>query len=132
MTQPDETTSLEKDAALMRAVMNGDAETAKELLRRGASARVKDKNGLTALMWAAGNGQADIVGALLKAGAEVNEKSDIGKTALMYAAQSGHAALVTGLLLAGGRSEDVCDEDERTAADLVARIGYADILQLLK
>ena len=59
----------DKDAGLLRAAINGDADSTLTLLDQGANPNVTDKNGLTALMWAAGNGYSAIALALLPAGA---------------------------------------------------------------
>ncbi len=50
----------DKDAGLLRAAINGDADSTLTLLDQGANPNVTDKNGLTALMWAAGNGYSAI------------------------------------------------------------------------
>ncbi len=119
------------DAALLRAVMVGDAQEVKNSVTEGADASVKDKNGLTALMWAAGNSDLPITLILLAAGADVNARSEMGRTALMYVAKLGHTGIAEALLDAGADLM-VKDENGVTARDLAERHGQAAVVQLLE
>ena len=64
---------------------NGDIESVRALLDKGADVNAKDNRGMTALMRAARNGEFDIVRVLIGRGARINEEDEIGKTALNYA-----------------------------------------------
>lgn len=132
MTSINETMTVsEKDAALLRAVMAGNAQEVEKLVAEGADASVKDKNGLTALMWAVGNSDLPITLILLAAGTGVNARSEMGRTALMYVAKLGHTRIVEALLDAGADLV-VKDENGLTARDLAERHGQAAVVQLLE
>src|SRR5262245_29376585 len=75
--------------ALMRAALDGNTETVKELLDQGADINQRDENGRTALMFAAMNTHYETMKVLLEYGADVNAKSNKGGTALMAAASAG-------------------------------------------
>ena len=80
---------------LIRAALEGSAETVTALLERGADVNARDNDGYTALIWAAFNGHAEIVTALLERGADVDARNNDGDTALMWAAHNGHAEIAT-------------------------------------
>jgi ankyrin repeat protein len=72
------------DASLLQAVRKGDTVGVKALLRQGANARARDKDGTTALMWAAVYGDVDLMNALPDGRADVNARNHAGATALMW------------------------------------------------
>ncbi len=72
----------DKNAALIRAAMMGDAAVVKALLAAGADVNAKDPVfEQTALMWAASDGNARVVRLLLNAGADAQATNVDGKTA---------------------------------------------------
>ena len=77
-----------KRTQLMWAACQGDVDTVRDLIARGATIDIATKNGLTALMFAAHNGHTDTVAELLRSGAHVDRADNNGKTALMFAQKS--------------------------------------------
>ncbi|MHB2026904.1 MAG: caspase family protein [Elusimicrobiota bacterium] len=72
----------DKDTALIRAALIGDAQVAQALITAGADVNAQDPVfGQTALMWAASSGNAAVVKALLAAGADAGAVNMDGKTA---------------------------------------------------
>ncbi len=55
---------------LMAAAGNGNADTIKLLLERGAALEAQDKDGMTSLMWAASKGEVSTAALLLDSGAD--------------------------------------------------------------
>jgi Ankyrin repeats (3 copies) len=100
LEDPDQT-------ALMRAVVQGDLKTVKQLLSSGTDAAVNslDQGGQSALILACQNIKAnpDVVKALIAAGANVNLRSRNGYTALTWAQARNNAEVTKLLRRAGGR-----------------------------
>ena len=93
----------ERTAALLEAAARGDADTLRDLLRRGAPANAVDFSGQrTVLAVAARGGRLEAVEALLAAGADPRA---LGGCALLEATRGGHDAVLDALLAAGGRVE---------------------------
>jgi ankyrin repeat protein len=79
-----------KVAPIHAAVSNGDIETVRLILERGADINARQQNGFTALHGAAGAGRADLVELLLAHGADRHALTDDGKTPAAVAAERGH------------------------------------------
>lgn len=75
---------------------------ARQLVRRGASARRKDKQGVTPLHRAAAIGAIPFLQFLLESKVSVNASDDQGLTALHHAVVEGHGEAAMVLLRAGG------------------------------
>lgn len=92
---------------LMRAVVQGDLKTVKQLLSSGTDAGVNslDQGGQSALILACQNIKAnpEVVKALIAAGANVNLRSRNGYTALTWAQARNNAEVTRLLRRAGGR-----------------------------
>ena len=85
--------------ALMRAALDGDTETVRDLIDQGADINRKDDNGRTALMFAVTNMHYETMKVLLEHGADVQARSNEGGTALMAAAGiAGDLRMVQALL----------------------------------
>src|SRR5215468_7198890 len=85
--------------ALMRAALDGDTESVRELINQGADINQRDDNGRTALMFAAMNMHYETMKVLLANGADVRIRSTDGGTALMAAAGiAGDLRMVEALL----------------------------------
>jgi ankyrin repeat protein len=71
---------------LRAAVINGNKETIKYLLKKGADINYQTKKGgYTALMQACWSSTDDVIEFLLKNGADINIKSKFNRTAAEYA-----------------------------------------------
>ena len=77
------------DNALIFALMAGNADAAKLLIRKGADVNAKSRGGFegdwTALIFAANGGHAGVCRLLIERGADILAKDGRGKTALWYA-----------------------------------------------
>ena len=116
---------------LMRAALDGNTETVKELIRRGADINQRDDNGRTALMFAVINSHYETMKALLEYGADVNAKSNTGGTALMGAALAGDLSMVQALLDKGADLQARLTETHESAVTLATNHGYHEIARLL-
>ncbi len=117
--------------ALMRAALNGNTETVKELVHQGVDINQRDEQGRTALMFAVINSHYETMKVLLEYGADVNAKSNKGGTALMGAASAGDLRMVQALLDKGADVQARLPETNESALTLAAKHGHAEIAQLL-
>jgi len=85
---------------LMYAVLYGDADAVRLVLRSGADPNVQNDAGATALMWAVTDLEKTRL--LVAAGADVNARSDDGRTPLLIASRRSGAKDVVKLLLDRG------------------------------
>ena len=116
---------------LMRAALDGNSETVKELIDQGADINKRDDNGRTALMFAVVNLHYETMKVLLEHGADVNAKSQQGGTALMAAALAGDVRIVQALLDKGADLHVRLPETNDTAMTIVATHGHPEIVRLL-
>ena len=117
--------------ALMRAALDGDTESVKELINQGGDINQRDDNGRTALMFAVVNGHYETMKVLLEHGADVNARSNEGGTALMGGAFTGDLRIVQALLDKGADVHAKLHETNESAATLAASHGYDEIARLL-
>ena len=102
------------DMALIKASENGDTETVKMLLEKGAdvNAKTTDYFGVTALIQASKNGHTEIVKKLLATkGILVNQEDNYGSVALIKASYNGHTEIVKLLLDAGANINAITNEN---------------------
>ena len=93
---------------LMFAAQQGDADSARILLKAGAKTNdVMPKTGLTPLLVASAMGRARVAALLLEAGADPNAVDANGYTALHYAARRKGAIAIVSALLAHGAKPNV-------------------------
>ena len=89
-------------SALHWAVIKGNVEVTRLLIREGANIEIKDsKWGSTPLLFACQNGKTKIVKLLFENGADIDAENDEGTSAIHFAAQSGKIDLVDILLQKG-------------------------------
>ena len=88
----------EEISYMLTAAGKGDLAAVNAMLNSGASANVKDADGITALMYAARKNNAEVASALLNKGADVNAKDNGGWTALMFAAKKNYIDTIEVLL----------------------------------
>jgi ankyrin repeat protein len=118
--------------ALHWAAFNDDVDTARLLLKAGASVKAATRNGaITPLFMACRNGNAAMIGLLLDAGADANSATANGTTALMMAASSGNASAVK-LLIDRGADMNATDlAHGQTALMFAASLNRADAIRVL-
>jgi hypothetical protein len=121
---------------LMSAARSSQLEVIRLLLSRGADVAIADQNGFTALHCAVMQPvikearQVACVRALIDAGADPNVRDANGGTPLMDAAWFGCVESARELLRRRADST-LADNKGRTAKDLAATRGHADIIKLL-
>lgn len=94
---------------LLDATRVGDAAKVTAILRAGADANARGKDGATSLMIAAARGHLEVAKALLAQRADVNAQDEQGRTALMFAVFRARLAMVD-LFLEKGGNPDVKDK----------------------
>ncbi|MBN2171693.1 MAG: ankyrin repeat domain-containing protein [Candidatus Krumholzibacteriota bacterium] len=122
----------DEDSLLYLVAWRGSPEMARLLVEHGADVNYRNAPGETALYRAAFNGNTAVAAVLIEAGARLDavECPIAGNTLLHLAAARGQAELARVLLDAGAPVAAENDEGE-TPAQLAARYGHADLLELL-
>jgi ankyrin repeat protein len=82
-------------------VLDGNVDSVKNLVNKGALVNAEYSEGHTPLMYASFNGELDIVQVLTNSGVNVNSRDKNHTTSLMYAAGEGHSEIVKTLLKKG-------------------------------
>ena len=118
--------------ALMRAALDGNTETVKELIHQDVDINQKDENGRTALMFAVVNSHYETMKVLLEYGADVQVKSNEGGTALMGAALAGDLRMVQALLDRGAHVHARLRGKNESAVTLAESHGHAEVVRLLR
>lgn len=120
-------------ADLTDAVVRGDIQTVKELLRRGADPNDNPpgEQQQLPLIQAVRLNRIDILNLLLEQGTHIDQKENGGYTALMTAAMIGQAEAAH-LLIDKGAALDFKNEWGSTAKDLAIDSGYPYIARILQ
>ena len=118
--------------ALMRASLDGNTETVKELIHRGVDINQRDDYGRTALMFAVVNMHHETMKVLLEHGADVQARSNEGGTALMGAAMGGDPRMVQALLDKGADVRVRLLQTNESAVTLAESHGHVEIARLLR
>ncbi len=114
------------------AVMRGDRDAVRTLLKQGADVSAAQGDGMTPLHWAARRGDAATTEMLLYAGANVAAVTRIGEyTPLHLAAAEGSAPVVQALLKAGASVAAKTTNTGATPLHLAAESGNPDVIKLL-
>ncbi|OBT84478.1 hypothetical protein VE02_06420 [Pseudogymnoascus sp. 03VT05] len=120
-----------RDEWLVSAARSGQDAAAEQLLDRGASIELVDRDVLDNPIWVATtHGHEKVVGVLLNKGAKVDLKDEYSGTLLMEATQNSHEKVVE-LLLNRGAKVDFTDGRSATPLIWVARLGNEAIAKLL-
>jgi len=116
---------------LINLVLNGDLETAKQLIADGADVNSADQHGNSVLHIAAQNGRGGIIDELIINGADVNKGNNHKNTALHLAAQNGWDEVAAKLLRAKKIDVNFKDLHANTALHLAAQNGQIGVAQQL-
>jgi len=104
------------------AARTGDLPSIHDMLARGDSPDVRDKEGQTPLMIATINGDIDIAETIIGAAAKLDAKDNQGNTALGWAAIQNQLDIAE-MLLNGGASPDVQNRQGMTPLMQAAKAG---------
>jgi serine/threonine-protein phosphatase 6 regulatory ankyrin repeat subunit B len=115
---------------LIDRCFEGDTESVRLLLDRGASIRKATKHGETPLLATAGGGHMEIAELLLRRGAQLNEKDDHGRDALLNAANLGHVEMCAFLIKHGAKINSA-DNEGLTALHYAADRGDVALTKML-
>ncbi len=121
----------EENFCLYAAAMDGDLESVRDALERGAYVDADNYGaGMTALMVASSKGYKEIIGFLLSEGANVDAMGGTGMTALKLASMYGHKDIAE-LLISDGAGVDVTGWPYVTALMEASEHGHKEIAELL-
>ena len=116
--------------ALMYAADNGNVDSVRFLLDKGADIEARNEEGYTPLIYAAWSGHNSTAKLLLDRGANVNARNRRGYTPLILAAHNGFADVAC-LLIDNGANINARNVLGHSALVYAARFGYADAARLL-
>ena len=120
------------DRALLTAAERGTSEEVGDLLRRGASVRVRDRHRRTALTLAAYRNDVAAARLLIDAGADVNAKDDTRQSPYLIAtSEVGDDPTLLELTLDAGASVNDKDSFNGTGLIRAAERGHAGIVRRL-
>jgi ankyrin repeat protein len=115
---------------LSEAAKNGNKETLRSLIQKGANVNATEGDGTTALHWAAYRDDFESADLLIRAGAKVNVANDLGATPLWTACQNGSQMMVERLLAAGANPNAKLLSGE-TPLMMASRAGNAAVVERL-
>jgi uncharacterized protein len=118
------------DATLPDAVMHGDKDAVRTLLKQRTGVNTMQPDGTSALHWAARQDDLETADLLLRAGASAKIANRYGVTALSLAATNANAPMVEKLLQAGADANAAVAEGE-TVLMTAARTGNPDVVKAL-
>ncbi len=120
-----------KSIRLWLATRDGDIETVKTLIEKGAdvNASTQEKK-VTALHVVALKGHVDVAKVLIQSGADVNAGNIVKQTALHNTARYGHVDIAK-LLIQNGADVNAVQKDNWTALHIAAWKGHADVAKVL-
>ncbi|MCC7417904.1 MAG: ankyrin repeat domain-containing protein [Acidobacteria bacterium] len=119
-------------APVADAVMKGEPDTLKALLKQGADVNAAQPDGMTALHWAADRGDAALADMLLYAGADASAVTRVGHyTPLHIAARNGNAAVGKRLIEAGADVSARTSPGGATPLHLAAEGGSVELIDAL-
>ena len=118
--EPDTDTSVsDKGKPLKQAVLSGDVEALRSLIKSGADLSSLYTDGQSLLHLAARSNDADVVALLIKSGLDVSAVDDKGRTPLHFAAAYGHLMTAQQLIELGADLEAV---DPRSGTPLMTAV----------
>lgn len=120
------------ESPIADAVMRGDSNAVRLLLKQGNDANAAQPDGMTALHWAAARGDAKLANMLIFAGARLEAATRNGTyTPLHLAAKSGRASTVKALLAAGANANAATTSGGATPLHFAADQGNTEVIAAL-
>jgi uncharacterized protein len=116
---------------LASAVIRGDQEAVRSLLRNKANVNLAQDDGATPLLWAADRDDLEIADLLLAAGARVDAANIDGVTPLFMASINGSAGMIERLIKAGANPNAALTPSGDTALMMTARTGKVAAIKVL-
>lgn len=125
-----------QDSVFLYAGAEGYSAVVAAALRHGADTRVLNRYGGTALIPASEHAHLDVIRLLLASDVEVDHVNDLGWTALGEAVALGdggpRSQQAVRLLLAAGADPNVRDRFGRTVLQSAVRLGYDEIVAIIR
>jgi ankyrin repeat protein len=119
------------DAPVANAVMNGDRDAVRSLLKQKANVNAAQGDGMTALHWAAFRDDLEIAQLLVQSGANVKAVTRNGAlTPIFMAAKNGNPRMIE-VLLKGGADVNTADVNGTTVLMIAATAGNPEAVQVL-
>src|SRR5262245_3860406 len=119
------------DAPVANAVMNGDRDAVRSLLKQKANVNAAQGDGMTALHWAAFRDDLEIAQLLVQNGANVKAGTRNGAlTPIFMAAKNGSPRMIE-VLLKGGADANSADVNGTTVLMIASTAGNAEAVQVL-
>lgn len=116
---------------LAQAAYRGHVNTARILMKRGASTMTLTRQNNSLLTLASLSGKTRLVGDLLAEGALVDWRNDSGETALMIAAARGNREMVE-LLIASGADLQLRNGEELNAYQIAQNSGHQQVAEIIR
>lgn len=123
--------SVQAQAPVADAAMQGDLDTVRSLVRRGAEIDAGQADGMTALHWAAHLDDLAMADLLLEAGADAGATNRTGATAMYLATVNGSPRMIERLLDAGVDPNAVLAPTLETVLHLTAKTGNPEAVRVL-
>ncbi|RJQ51196.1 MAG: ankyrin repeat domain-containing protein [Nitrospiraceae bacterium] len=106
-------TTIDSQPTLHRAIREGDAELARQMIERRAYINVFDKDDMTPLMLALDNKQFELASLLIEKGADINARNRYGWSILHMAAYLDKRELADNLIVMGAEFKELDSNDIR-------------------
>jgi ankyrin repeat protein len=113
------------------AVMHGDADAARALLRQGGDVNAAQGDGMTGLHWAASNGNPQMAEVLIRAGANLEAATRLGKHTPLHAASTAGRASVVKTLVEAGSNANATTTTGASPLHFAAAAGSAEAVVVL-
>lgn len=120
-----------EDSPIFAAVVNGDLQEVRALIKGGEDIHTSDYNGYTPLDWAVMDENTEMVKLLLELKADPNYETEYGMTPFMVAAEGRHSSMIPLLHQSGGDPNYQESNSGYTALTYAALSGDTETVKLL-